>query len=71
LTRDVGALQAVAPGLSRQVLRKWQRRDINRKVDGSRAPRVLWQQWTQEQREMFEQLCSPAMRSLGYEMRGK
>jgi len=71
LTTDVDALQAVAPGLSRQELRQWQQRDINRKVQGDRTPATLWGQWTGVQRAAFRRICGDEMASLDYEIPGE
>lgn len=47
-------------------LRKHQKKDVNRKVQGDRRPRTLWQQWTQKERESFKAICGKGMKKYGY-----
>lgn len=67
LTTDVDVLQQVA-NLPAEVLRGWQRADINRKVDGDRTPATLWNSWTEAERDTFLYLCTRAMRQYSYEV---
>lgn len=61
LTTDIGALQALAPRLSEDAVRRWQMTDVNRKVTGDRSPDALWAKWTDEQKAGFERVVAPAM----------
>lgn len=56
LTTDPRALLELAPDLSLDEARAWQKRDINRKVYGDRSPQALWLKWTPEQRDGFERV---------------
>ncbi len=67
LTNDVDTLTQLVP-LDPDVLRDWQARDINRKVEGDRTPSKLWRSWTAAERATFMDMCRPAMIQYGYVM---
>ncbi len=67
LTNDVDTLTQLVP-LAPDVLRDWQARDINRKVEGDRTPSTLWRSWTANERATFMDMCRPAMMQYGYEI---
>lgn len=46
-------LSELAPELDEEVLVEWQGRDINRKVEGSRAKTTLWRSWSPELRAAY------------------
>jgi hypothetical protein len=56
LTRDIGLLRELAPELDDTTLLAWQRRDINRKVQGGRAPSTLWRKWSKEQKRAYRDI---------------
>lgn len=56
LTGSVDALQKLAAVLSHEEARRWQKRDVNRKVYGPRDPETLWGKWTDEQRDGFRRV---------------
>ena len=45
-----------------------QKTDINRKIEGDRAPEQLWAKWSHEQRTIFEQICGNAMSYYRYQV---
>ena len=67
LTRG-SALQELIPDITDDEIQRWQRRDINRKTQGSREPARIWQRWTPEKREAFVRICGEAMAACGYEI---
>jgi hypothetical protein len=70
LTGDLHALQifcrSFGLSLGKETLRKLQGQDVNRKIKGNRLGRYLWQQWSEQQRADFRQICGPGMKELGY-----
>ncbi len=54
LTTNLDTLRELAPGLDDATLEKWQKKDINRKTEGGRAPSTLWRKWEPEQREAYK-----------------
>ncbi|RJQ13362.1 MAG: adenylyl-sulfate kinase [Nitrospiraceae bacterium] len=42
--------------------------DVNRKTMGDRSPSALWNEWSDEQRKVFEEICGPTMKAYGYEI---
>jgi hypothetical protein len=64
------ALQDLIPEMTSVEMQRWKRRDINRKINGSRRPHDIWEQWTPEQREVFNRICSDGMAKYGYEIPG-
>jgi len=54
--------------LSHKDLKKLQRRDVNRKIQGDRSPSMLWTKWSDEQRNIFKQICSTTMEKYSYEI---
>ena len=73
VTGDVKALvdliQWLHPGAvpMQSDLQRLQSVDINRKMQGDRSPQAIWATWTAEQREVFAEICGPAMEAYGYE----
>jgi len=49
-------------------LHRLQGQDVNRKVEGNRAPAHLWKQWSEKQRADFRRICGRGMKELGYRM---
>jgi hypothetical protein len=49
-------------------LRELQGQDVNRKVEGNRAPAHLWRQWSEEQKADFIRVCGSGIEKLGYRM---
>ncbi len=46
---------------------RFQATDVNRKVqDEDRSPQALWRKWTDDQREVFREICGPGMAKYGY-----
>lgn len=45
-----------------------QKTDVNRKIEGDRAPENLWAKWSYEQREIFEKICGHAMSHYRYQI---
>lgn len=70
LTQTPG-LQKLLPKMTAARTLYWRRRDINRKVEGSRRPVDLWPTWTAEQREAFIRICGEPMARMGYEIPGE
>lgn len=42
--------------------------DVNQKIQGDRSSEGLWQTWTDEQRQIFTELCQESMSVFGYEI---
>lgn len=68
LTQTPYGLQRILPHMTHAQTMHWRRRDINRKVEGSRRPGNLWEQWTPEMRETFTAVCGDVMADMGYEV---
>ena len=49
-------LAELAPDLDEETLAHWQKTDINRKVEGSRAKSTIWRNWTKEQRAAYKEI---------------
>ena len=45
-----------------------QKTDVNRKVQGSRDPELIWQEWSESQKEIFSHICGEAMKYFSYAM---
>jgi hypothetical protein len=56
LITDVDLLKELAPNLTKTKLKKWQKIDLNRKVDGDRSPATLWSKWTAEQQDAYREI---------------
>ncbi len=56
LTTDLDKLAELAPELDEETLANWQKTDINRKVEGSRAKSSIWRNWTKEQRAAYKEI---------------
>jgi hypothetical protein len=65
----IDLIQWLHPGAApaRSDLQSLQSVDINRKMQGDRSPQAIWATWTAEQREVFAEICGPAMEAYGYE----
>jgi len=72
LTQNVVMLEELTQSLGlkigRATLQKMQRKDINRKVEGSRDPAVIWNAWTGQQRREFRTVCGVGMKKRGYKI---
>ena len=56
LITDTDLLKELAPNLTRTAIKKWQKTDLNRKVEGARSPRTLWGKWTSEQQAAYREI---------------
>ncbi|MFH1738975.1 MAG: hypothetical protein ABIH23_08185 [bacterium] len=45
-----------------------QKTDVNRKVQGSREPELIWREWSEPQKGIFNHICGEAMTYFGYTM---
>ena len=53
---DTDLLKELAPNLTKTKLKKWQKTDLNRKVDGERSPAMLWRKWTAERKDAYREV---------------
>jgi len=71
LVQDVAVLSQLVESfdlrMSDEVMREWQKTDVNRKVKGDRGVTAIWEKWSRRQRKAFLRICGCKMIELGYE----
>ena len=70
LVGDVSTLTSLVQTFGLEIpegdLIAYQGKDVNRKIQESHDPKVIWQAWHKEWREAFVSICWPGMAQLGY-----
>lgn len=70
LISDIELLRSVTNmyglDISNKQLAGFQKKDVNRKVEGDRTPRTLFSRWTDTEKAAFDLICGPGMKKYGY-----